>query len=61
MDAELIARLLNKASRLGGQQMEVIGWIPPQTEADEPDGKFVIRQHATPARGSDSPWWSEKR
>jgi len=61
MDAELIVRLLNKASRLGGQQMEVIGWLPPQTGADDPDGKFIIRQHATPVRGSDAPWWCDRR
>ena len=61
MDAELLAALLNKASRLGAQQMEVIGWEPPVTGASDPTGNLIIRQHGAPIRGSDANWWECKR
>ncbi len=61
MDAELLAVLLNKASRLGAQQIEVIGWKPPASGSSDLEGNFIIRQHSAPIRGSDRNWWNSKR
>lgn len=58
MNNELINKLVRRASKLGAKGIEVIGWMPPQSVSDNPDGVLVTRQPETKT-GSEMPWYDE--
>lgn len=38
-------RMLNRASKLGAQGIEVIEWLPPRSPTDNPEGVWVTKNH----------------
>ena len=57
MDLELLQRLLIKANKLGAKGYQVLGWQPPTSATDDPDGTIY---YTTPEnRPVSLPRWFE--
>ncbi len=56
MNLSLIDELVRRAARLGAKGYEVLGWNPPSSATEDPDGTLIIRK-AEFTSASQTPWY----
>lgn len=49
--------LLNKASKLGAQGYEVVGYKPPANATDNPTGELIVAYRNFPTSATERPWY----
>lgn len=60
VDATTFSNLLNKASKLGAKNIEVVGWLPPETVSSNSSGNLVVIDHANDRLTGHEVQWFEK-
>lgn len=60
IDATTFSDLLNRASKLGAKNIEVVGWLPPETALSNPSGNLVVIDHANDKLTGHEIQWFDK-
>ena len=54
---ELVQRLIVRSCKLGAKGVRVVGWMPPVSASDNPEGTLITMPTTTPETASQLPWY----